>query len=75
MQAEPVGNGFDHHDEFVAAEPRHQVALANPRAQALGDFAQQLVPGRMAKGVVDRLEAVEVDEKDGQTSRRYAAPC
>ena len=66
LHAVSVGDGLDHHHELVAAEPCHQVALADLRAQALGDFAQQLVPGRMAKGVVDRLETVEVDEKNGQ---------
>ena len=47
--------------ELVAAEPRGGVALAHAGEQAGGDGAQQGVADRVAEGVVDRLEAVEVE--------------
>ncbi len=60
--------------EFIAAQSRQGQALplgvaalcGLDIAQALADFAQQAVAGRMAIGVVDRLEAVEVDNTDGE---------
>ena len=47
--------------ELVAAEAGDQLVAAHHRAQPVGDLDQQLVAGRMAVNVVDRLEAVEVD--------------
>ena len=51
-------------DEFVAAEPRHDVARTQ-RARAAGaaDFHQQHVAGIMAQRIVDDLEPVEIDEQ------------
>ena len=49
--------------ELVAAEARHDVAAADALAQALRDDAQELVPGAMAEGVVDDLEAIEVHQQ------------
>ena len=51
------------HDEFVAAEPRHEILGPQHRAQAVGDRAQQLVAAGMAQRVVDLLELVEIDEQ------------
>ena len=50
-------------DEFVAAEPRHDVARTQRAAQPAGDFHQQHVAGIMAQRIVDDLEAVEIDEQ------------
>ena len=47
--------------ELVAAQACHGVVLAHPLVQARGELAQQLVAGRMAAGVVDHLELVEVE--------------
>ena len=58
--------------ELVAAEPRGGVARPQHAGQARGHRAQQLVAGGVAHGVVDRLEAVEVEEEDGER-RRVAA--
>ena len=52
--------------ELVAAEARHRVALADVLLDPLGHLAQQLVADRVAERVVDDLEAVEVEEEDGQ---------
>ena len=59
-----VGAILDQHDELVAAEPRHRVALAQVMAQAPRDVLQQAVAGLVAEAVVDVLEAVEVDEEE-----------
>ena len=53
---------LDEHDELVAAEPADRVGLAQDAGDPCGDDAQQLVADRVAEGVVDALEAVEVDE-------------
>ena len=42
---------------------QHLVGMAHARAQAPGDFHQQLVAGAVAERVVDDLEAVEVDQQ------------
>ena len=53
---------LDQHDELVAAEAADRVGLAQHAGDPRGDDAQQLVADRVAEGVVDALEAVEVDE-------------
>src|ERR1700733_949538 len=58
--------GFQLYDgEFVAAEARDAVAVANALNQSIGDAFQQTVPGRVAERIVDALEAIEVDEQYG----------
>ncbi len=56
-----IGAGL-HHDEFVAAEARDQVARPDNRAKPVCNLLQQLIADRMAERVVDGLEAVEVDQ-------------
>ncbi len=51
--------------ELVTAEARDRVGRAHGLAHARGGLAQQLVPRRVAVGVVDDLEEVEVDEQHG----------
>ena len=51
------------HHELVAAQARDGVLGAHRGAQALGDRAQHRVAGEVAERIVDRLEAVEVDEE------------
>ena len=48
--------------EFVAAHARHGVVLGHAAEQARGHFLEHPVAGRVAEGVVDRLETVEVEE-------------
>ena len=60
------------HAELVAAEARHGVGVAHRVAQQLGDFAQHAVAGEVAAGVVDDLEAVEIEV--AQHVRGLAAP-
>ena len=49
--------------ELVAADPRDDVALANAADEQARDLDQRFVAGLMAEAVVDRLQAVEVDEQ------------
>ena len=49
------------HAELVAAEARDRVRVAHRFAQQLRDFAQHAVAGEMAAGVVDDLEAIEIE--------------
>ncbi len=51
------------HGELVAAEARDQVVLPDPSLQSPRDRLQQLVAERVPEGVVDELEAVEVEEE------------
>ena len=58
------------HGEFVAAEPRHQIVLADRLAQPGADGAQQHVAGRVSQGVVDVLEVVQVEQQHGGRADR-----
>ncbi len=51
----------DDDGEFVAAQSRDGVDLADRVFEARGSLADQLVAAGMAERVVDRLEAIEVD--------------
>src|SRR5882672_7924888 len=52
---------LDQDGEFIPAQARDRFALANSGPEPLGGEAQDLVAGRMAELVVDRLESVQVD--------------
>src|SRR5690606_14172707 len=54
---------FDDHGEFIASYTRYRVGLAHTAAQTRGDLSQQFVSRIMAKGVVDSLETVRVEEE------------
>src|SRR3954471_13516881 len=60
-----VGDVLADEDELVAAEACQQLVAADGLAQARGDGEQQAITGVVAEAVVDDLEAVEVDEEDG----------
>ncbi|MNO85860.1 hypothetical protein D3C76_772420 [compost metagenome] len=53
-------------DELISAQARHQVTVTGRFAQAGGDFQQHRIAGGMAEGVVDRLEAVQVEQQQAQ---------
>src|SRR4051794_20618174 len=55
--------------ELVAAQARHGVPRAQDALQPAGDGAQQLVARGVAEGVVDGLEAIEVEEEDRDAAR------
>src|SRR3569832_2381860 len=52
-------------DELVASLPADQVAAAHRAAQPARHFLEHLVAGSVAVGVVDRLEAVQVEKQHG----------
>ena len=62
--------GRQHDAELVAAGARQHVAGPQPGLRHQGEMLQAGVAGGMAMGVVDRLEAVEVDH---QQRERLAA--
>ena len=75
-----VGNGrrvlairqiFEHDHELVAAEARHQIARAQALFEPFGHQAQQPIACSMTQGIVDLLEAIDVDEQ--QRQRRSGA--
>ena len=51
------------HRELVAAQTGEHIGLPQAGAQLVGDPDEQLVAGVVAQGVVDRLEAVEVEDQ------------
>ena len=52
--------------ELLAADPRHHLALARAGPQAARHLAHHGVAGRVAVGVVDALEVVEVEQHQRQ---------
>ncbi len=58
-----AGDFVQHDDELVATDPRHRVDSPPAASQSARDLDEQLVAGRVPERVVDRLEAVEVDEQ------------
>ena len=60
-----VGDAGDDEGELVAAEARHGRLLRARPLEPLGDLEQEPVTDGVAQRVVDVLEAVEVEEDDG----------
>jgi hypothetical protein len=68
-QRRAIGFGdaaFHQQQELVAADPGHGVALARVAAQSVRSLLQHDVTHAVAVGIVDGLEAVQVDEQDGE---------
>ena len=59
----------DHHAELVAAHADEDVRAAQRARQPRAQLAEQLIAGRVAEGVVDLLEVVEVDEQEAEVAR------
>ena len=56
------GRAVFHQDsKFIATRPREDIVAAKNSLQLGGHVAQQLIPGQMPAGVVDDLEAVQVE--------------
>ena len=53
----------EQYGEFVAPEARHQIFTTNDPTQRLGHLTQHVVAGGVAEGVIDLLEAVEVEKQ------------
>jgi hypothetical protein len=54
--------------EFVASETGERVPGPQKVRQAAGHLLDEIVAGRMPVGIVDVLEAVEVEEVDGDAA-------
>ncbi len=65
-----VGQAVDDDNEFLAAEPRDQIAGAQVAAQDVGHALQHLVAGEMTELIVDRLKMIDVDDHHGETTAR-----
>ncbi len=66
-----VGGPGEQHRELVAAEAGDQRVVEGHAEQPLRHQGQQPVPGLVAEGVVDVLEAVEVHEQHGRGPGRH----
>ena len=60
-----VGHVGDHQGELVAAQPGHRGTAGDGAEQALGDFAQEAVADGVTERVVHVLEAVDVQQHNG----------
>ena len=58
------------HAEFIAANPRQQIAFAQALLQQSAQLANQLVASGMSTAVVDNLQLIEVEVHDGMTGPR-----
>ena len=56
--------GVGDQGELVAAQPGHQLIGAGVGPQAVADLREEEVAGVVAQGVVEVLEAVEVDDEE-----------
>ncbi len=65
-----VGDGGGHHHELVTADPGDKVLELHDAGEAVGDLSKKLIAGPVAEDIVDRLEAIEVDEHDGRLTPR-----
>ena len=61
-----VGEIWGDDGEFVAAEARHDLAFLQHSGHAVRGRLQDGIAGRVAKEVVDLLEAVEVEAEHGK---------
>lgn len=59
------GDLFEQDDEFVAAHSGGGVQAAQQVAQPVGHGFEELVAGGVAQGIVDHLEAVEIEIEHG----------
>ncbi len=69
-----VGEIVEHDDELVAAEPGEHVMPSYLVAEPLGDALEDGVAGFVAELVVHLLEAVEIEEQDGELRARAPHP-
>ena len=62
-----VGGFISRHDgEFVTSEAGDEVAAAHAQTQPRGHQPQQFVSRGMSQSVVDLLEAIEIETKQGE---------
>jgi hypothetical protein len=61
------------HRELIAADPRGDVGCGDPLVERLTHHPDQPVAGDVAVGVVDRLEAIEVEQQQRRALAALAA--
>jgi len=54
------------HREFVAAQPRQRIAIAQSRHQSRADLLQQHVAALVPERIVDVFETVQVEHQERQ---------
>jgi hypothetical protein len=60
---------FAHEDEeFLAPQPAEDIVGTLGGTKRAGDLLQQQVAGTVARVVIDLLEAVDVEEREGEAS-------
>ena len=69
MIAEDIGSRFDHVSgeddaELIATKTRDDALIAQQRDEAARRLLQYDVAGRVAEDVIDRFEAIEIDDAD-----------
>ncbi len=57
-----LGNILRKNHELVTAQADHQMPVIAKRGQPPGRFMQKIVAGKMAERIIDRFEAIEVEE-------------
>ena len=62
-----------HHGELVAVEPAAERALRKRGHEALGQFEKKLIPALVTERVVDVVQPVEIDQREGDDLLRDAA--
>ena len=65
LRAAAAEQTLDHQHELVAAQARQGVFLAHLATQPLRHLLQELIAHGVAKGVVEVLEVVQIDEQQG----------
>jgi len=53
--------------KFISPEPKGLIRAANAPLEQLGEAAQHQIPHRMAPGIIDLLEAIEIQQHQHQT--------
>src|SRR5207244_1518810 len=59
--------------ELVAAEPRHQVAVAHAAEQPLAHLLEKNIADRVPQRVVDSLEVIEIEAQYGEALPAHQA--
>ena len=80
---DPLGDGpglrlghrpFEQNRELVAPDPSERVRRAQDGREPTRQREQQVIADRVTEAVVDKLEAIEVDEENGAATVEVARP-
>ena len=63
---------WQHGDELFRAPASDEVGASGVIAEPAGDRAEYVIPGGVAEAIVDRLEVVDVDDRDGERTAGFA---